>query len=65
MSDDPDVNEEEAWLHGVIKDFDYIACSGKYGPIFYNMLSDQAKLVISNMVELDKRGWDIKMPNTQ
>ena len=64
MSDnDPDVNEEEAWLHGVIKDFDYIACSGKYGPMFYKLLSDQAKLIISNMVELDKRGWDIKLPS--
>ena len=64
MSDnDPDVNEEEAWLHGVIKDFDYIACSGKYGPMFYKLLSDQAKLIISNMVELDKRGWDINLPS--
>jgi len=30
-----EVNEEEAWLHHVIKDFDYVVCSGKYGPLFF------------------------------
>lgn len=59
IDNEPDVNEEEAWLHGVIKDFDYIVCSGKYGPLFYKMLSDQAKLIISNMQECQKRELSI------
>jgi hypothetical protein len=58
-----DVNEEEAWLHGVIKDFDYIVCSGKYGPLFYKMLSDQAKLIINNMRECELRNMEVKCPS--
>lgn len=56
-------NEEEAWLHHVVKDFDYVACSGKYGPLFYNMLSDQAKLIINNMRELEVRNMEVKCPS--
>jgi len=64
MSDnESDVNEEEAWLHGVIKDFDYIVCSGKYGPLFYKMLSDQAKLVINNMRECELRNMEVACPS--
>ena len=53
---DTQVNEEEAWLHHVVKDFDYVVCSGKYGPLFYDMLSDDAKLILSNMYNLAKEG---------
>jgi hypothetical protein len=61
MSDD--VNEEEAWLHHVIKDFDYVVCSGKYGPLFYPLLSDQAKLIINNMRECEIRNMEVKCPS--
>ena len=54
-------NEEEAWLHHTIKQFDEIVCSGKYGPLFYKMLSDDAKLIISNMEELERKGMEIKI----
>lgn len=54
-------NEEEAWLHHVIKEFDGVVCSGKYGPLFYKMLSDDAKLIISNMEELERTGREIKL----
>ena len=54
-------NEEEAWLHHVIKEFDSVVCSGKYGPLFYKMLSDDAKLIISNMEELERTGREIKI----
>lgn len=62
VDNEPDTNEEEAWLHGVIKDFDYIVCSGKYGPLFYKMLSDQAKLIINNMRECELRNMEVKCP---
>jgi len=58
-----EVNEEEAWLHHLIKDFDYVVCSGKYGPLFYDLLSDQAKLVLNNMYNLEQRGWEISCPS--
>lgn len=56
------MNDEEAWLHHVIKDFDFIVCSGKYGPLFYDLLSDEAKLIINNMRELTLRNMEIKCP---
>lgn len=63
IDNEPDVNEEEAWLHGVISDFDYIVCSGKYGPLFYKMLSDQAKLIINNMRECELRNMEVTCPS--
>lgn len=54
-------NEEEAWLHHTVKTFDEVVCSGKYGPLFYKMLSDDAKLIISNMEELERKGMEIKI----
>lgn len=63
VDNEPDTNEEEAWLHHVIKDFDYIVCSGKYGPLFYKMLSDQAKLIINNMRECEIRNMEVKCPS--
>lgn len=55
------LNEEEAWLHHVIKEFDEVVCSGKYGPLFYKMLSEDAKLIINNMAELERTGMEIKI----
>jgi hypothetical protein len=57
-----EVNEEEAWLHHVIKEFDYVVRSGKYGPLFYPLLSDEAKLVINNMRECELRKMEVKCP---
>jgi hypothetical protein len=56
------MNDEEAWLHHVIKDFDFIVCSGKYGPLFYDLLSDEAKMIINNMRECKLRNMEIKCP---
>ena len=55
------INEEEAWLHHVIKDFDYVVRSGKYGPLFYPLLSDEAKFIINNMRECEKRNLDVRL----
>jgi hypothetical protein len=52
MSDE--TNEEEAWLHSVMRDFNYIVISGRYGPLFYELLTDDAKLIIQNMYLLEK-----------
>jgi hypothetical protein len=57
------VNEEEAWLHHVIKDFDYIVRSGKYGPLFYALLSGEAKFIINNMRECELRNMEVKCPS--
>ena len=53
-------NEEEAWLHHVVKQFDDVVRSGKYGPLFYKMLSDEAKLIIDNMSYLEKHNIEIQ-----
>ena len=54
------LNEEEAWLHHTIKEFDYVVCSGKYGPLFYNLLSEDAKLILYNMGVLKANNMEIK-----
>ena len=54
-------NEEEAWLHHTIKQFDEIVCSGKYGPLFYKMLSDDAKLILNNMRMLEINNMEIQL----
>ena len=56
------INEEEAWLHHVIKDFDYVVRSGKYGPLFYALLSDESKFIINNMRECELRNMEVKCP---
>lgn len=58
-----EVNEEEAWLHHVIKEFDYVVRSGKYGPLFYPLLSDEAKLIISNMRECEIQNVEVTCPS--
>lgn len=53
-------NEEEAWLYHTIKAFDEIVCSGKYGPLFYKMLSNDAKLILNNMRILEENNMEIE-----
>jgi hypothetical protein len=43
------INEEEAWLHHTVKDFEYVVTSGKYGVLFFDLLGDDAKQVLRNM----------------
>jgi len=57
------MNEEEAWLHHVVKDFDYVVRSGKYGPLFYELLSDESKIIINNMRECKLRNMEVKCPS--
>ena len=54
------LNEEEAWLHHTINEFDYVVCSGKYGPLFYKMLSDDAKTILYNCALLELNNMEIK-----
>jgi len=56
-------NEEEAWLHHTIKAFDEIVCSGKYGPLFYKMLSNDAKQILFNMKMLEEKKMEINHVN--
>jgi len=56
-------NEEEAWLHHTIKAFDEIVCSGKYGPLFYKMLSNDAKQILFNMKMLEENKMEINHVN--
>lgn len=44
------VNEEEAWLYHTVKDFEYIVNSGKYGVLFYDLLGEDTKQVLKNML---------------
>jgi hypothetical protein len=54
-------NEEEAWLHHTLKEFEYVANSHKYGPIFYEMLSKDTKTILNNAYELEKRDMICKL----
>lgn len=54
------LNEEEAWLHHTIQAFDHVVCSGKYGPLFYKMLSDDAKIILYNSAILELNNMEIK-----
>jgi hypothetical protein len=54
-------NEEEAWLHHAVKQFDNIVCSHKYGPLFYELLSNDAQLILNNMYVLKQRKQEIKI----
>lgn len=54
------VNEEEAWLHHVIADFDYIVQSGRYGPFVYDKLSEETKMILHNMYVLKLNNVKIK-----
>lgn len=47
---------EEAWVHHVVKDFDYIVSSKKYQGMYYKMLSQETKdillkILISNIYD--------------
>lgn len=55
-----DVNDEEAWLHWVMIDFNYIVKSGKYGPLFYNLLDEESKTIINNMRECELQNLEVK-----
>jgi hypothetical protein len=55
-----DVNDEEAWLHWVMMDFNYIVKSGKYGPLFYDLLDEETKTIINNMREVELGNVEIK-----
>lgn len=46
-------NEEEAWLYHTVKDFEYVVSSGKYGTLFFEMLSQDAKQVLANMLNAE------------
>ena len=54
------LNEEEAWLHHTIQAFDHVVRSGKYGPLFYKMLSDDAKTILYNCAILELNNMEIK-----
>jgi hypothetical protein len=56
-----EVNEEEAWLIHAIKTFDEIVTSSKYGPLFFQYLSEDAKIVLMNMTFLEKAGYKGKL----
>ena len=45
-----EVNEEEAWLYHTIKDFEYVVNSGKYGTLVFEMLGDDTKQALRNML---------------
>lgn len=55
-----DVNDEEAWLHWVMIDFNYIVKSGKYGPLFYDLLDEDTKTIINNMRECELQNVEVK-----
>lgn len=46
-------NEEEAWLYHTIKDFEYVVNSGKYGTLFFEMLGQDTKVVLTNMLNAE------------
>jgi hypothetical protein len=51
---------DEAWFHGVISNFNEVVCSGKWGPLVWENLSPEAKLIVRNLVLLDIAGYDVK-----
>ena len=51
---------DEAWFHGVMRDFNVVLNSGKYGPLVWENLNHSSRMIISNIVLLDKAGYDIK-----
>ena len=53
-------NRDEFWFYGVIHDFNQVVCSGVWGPKVWDSLSEDAKLILKNMVLLDVAGYDIK-----
>jgi hypothetical protein len=53
-------NQDEAWFHGVMRDFNIILNSGKYGPLVWENLHPDSRMIISNIVFLDKAGYDVK-----
>lgn len=55
------MNEEEAWLHHVLADFDYIVQSGRYGPLVYDKLSKETKQILHNMYVLELNNIKVKL----
>jgi len=55
------LNEEEAWLHHVLADFDYIVQSGRYGPLVYDKLSKETKQILHNMYVLELNNIKVKL----
>lgn len=53
------INEEEAWLHHTIKDFEYVVTSGKYGVLFFDLLGDDAKQVLRNMFTAEDNNFKV------
>jgi hypothetical protein len=53
-------NLDEAWFHGVMRDFNIVLNSGKYGPLVWENLHPDSRIIISNIVFLDKAGYDVK-----
>jgi hypothetical protein len=49
-------NEEEAWFHHVLKEFEYAVNSHKYGPLVYDLLSVDTKIILNNMYTLAQQG---------
>lgn len=45
-----DFNEEEAWLYHTLKDFEYIVNSGKYGTLVFELLGEDTKQAMHNML---------------
>jgi hypothetical protein len=41
-------------------DFNYIVKSGKYGPLFYDLLDEETKAIINNMREVELGNVEIK-----
>lgn len=55
---------DEAWFHGVISNFNEVVCSGTYGPLVWENLSEEAKLIVTNIVLLNNMGYDEKCQST-
>jgi hypothetical protein len=53
-------DRDEFWFYGVIHDFNQVVCSGKWGPLVWDALSPEAKLIVRNLVLLDIAGYDVK-----
>ena len=58
-------NEEEAWLYHTIKDFEYVVSRGKYGTLFFEMLSQEAKQILANMLNAEANNLKIVRKNDE
>jgi hypothetical protein len=53
-------DSDEAWFYGVMRDFNQVVNSGRFGPLVWDNLNDNSKVVVRNLVLLDIAGYDIK-----